>query len=193
MPKPASSSPGAIPDAHRWVRVWDPFVRLFHWSLVASFVVAWLSRHNAEAIHYWAGFAAAGLVALRVIWGLIGTRYARFTQFIHGPRAVLAYLRAIAAGNEPRFVGHNPAGGAMIIALLAGMAGTAVTGWMMTTDAFWGVAWVGRLHELCADALLLLVLMHIGGVVLASFRHRESLIGAMIFGRKRAPEADDIS
>ena len=103
------------------VRVWDPLVRLFHWSLVLSFTVAWLSANSWENLHNWAGYAAGGLVVARVGWGFIGTPYARFTQFVRPPGTVLAYLKAILKGSEPRYVGHNPAGGAMILALLAAM------------------------------------------------------------------------
>jgi cytochrome b len=192
MPKPARTE-AVTPDARQPVRVWDIVVRVFHWSLVLSFVVAWLTRHGSEDIHHLAGYAAAGLVALRVAWGVAGTHYARFAQFSRPPQTVLRYLGDIATGREARYLGHNPAGGAMILVLLAMMAGTAGTGWMMTTDQFWGVDWVGKLHERLADGLLILVLLHIAGVVLASVRHRENLVGAMFTGRKRAAEPGDVS
>lgn len=155
-------------------RVWDPLVRLFHWSLVASFVVAWLTRHSSEDVHHFAGYAAAGLIAIRLVWGFLGTRYARFSQFVRHPMTVVQYLGDMLAGREARYIGHNPAGGIMIIVLLVAVSGTAVTGWMMTTDAYFGVEWVAHLHERIADALLLLVLAHIGGVVFSSVRHRSS-------------------
>ena len=192
MPKPVRAEPKS-PGAHLPVRVWDIFVRLFHWSVVLSFVVAWLTRHGSEDIHHLAGYAAAALVALRVVWGVVGTHYARFAQFTRPPRAVLGYLGDIATGREARYLGHNPAGGAMILLLLALLAGTAGTGWMMTTDQFWGVDWVSKLHERLADGLLVLVLLHIAGVVLASVRHRENLVRAMVTGRKRAAEPGDVS
>ncbi len=167
------------------VRVWDPFVRLFHWALVLSFAVAWLSSHSWEQLHDLAGYAAAALALSRVCWGVCGTRYARFSQFVRSPRIVLGYLAAIAKGNEARYIGHNPAGGAMVVALLLAMGSTAFTGWMLTTDAFWGVEWLQRLHNVLAHGILVLVLLHLAGVTLASFRHRENLVGAMIFGQKR--------
>ena len=175
------------------VRVWDLFVRLFHWALVASFAAAWLTRHGNEDIHHLAGYAAAALVGLRVVWGLVGTHYARFRQFTRGPLTVLSYLRDIATGREARYIGHNPAGAAMILALLIAMAGTALTGWMMTTDQFWGVEWVGKTHERLADGLLILVALHVAGVIVASIRHRENLVRAMFTGRKRAADAGDVS
>ena len=174
-------------------RVWDPVVRLFHWSLVACFVLAYLTRHDSETIHHLAGYAAGGLVTLRIVWGLLGTRYARFSQFVRHPATVLSYLRDIATGREARHIGHNPAGGAMVLALIAAMLATATSGWMMTTDRWWGVEWVGTLHAYSAHVLVLLVLLHLAGVALASLRHRENLVRAMVTGRKRPPEKGDVA
>ena len=174
-------------------RVWDPLVRLFHWSLALSFTVAWLSANSWENVHIWAGFAAGGLIVLRLVWGVIGSPYARFTQFIRSPEAIIEYLKAIATGNEVRYVGHNPAGGAMIVALILGMGATAFTGWLLTTDAFWGVRWAQHLHNLSADGLLLLIVLHLAGVALASYRHRENLIRGMISGAKRAAQPGDVA
>ena len=173
------------------VKVWDPLVRVFHWGLVLSFAVAWLSADDGRALHQWAGYAAGGLIALRLVWGLLGTRYARFRQFVRSPSAILRYLGDIVTGRESRYVGHNPAGGAMIIALLVTLGAVATTGWMMTTNQFYGYEWVEDVHEVLANALLWLVGLHIAGVVLASLRHRENLVLAMVTGSKRAPEADD--
>lgn len=197
MPRPARTERGvsAPADAHRstpTMRVWDPLVRIFHWSLVTSFAVAWLSRHGSEPLHDGAGYLAAGLVLVRVLWGALGTPYARFSQFVRGPRVVLRYLRAILGGREARHIGHNPAGGAMVLVLMAGMAATVLTGWMMTTDAWFGVAWVQAVHGLIAHGMLLLVALHVGGVVLACLRHRENLVAAMITGRKRKAAAGDV-
>lgn len=191
MQKPVKSKPH--PDAHFPMRVWDPVVRIFHWAVVTCFAVAWLSAHSADTIHHLAGYTALGLVAIRIIWGFLGTDYARFSQFVRHPSAVFGYLKAIAKGNESRYVGHNPAGGAMVVTLILTMGGTAATGWMMTTDRFWGVSWVGELHSFLAHGLIVLVALHLGGVLLASYRHRENLIGAMISGRKRSPGPSDIS
>jgi cytochrome b len=175
------------------VKVWDPAVRIFHWSLVASFAVAWLSGDELERLHIWAGYAAAALVAFRLIWGLAGSRYARFVQFVRAPGDVADYLGDMARGRERRYLGHNPAGAAMIVALIAGLIGVCVTGWMYTIDAFWGVEWVEETHEVLANALLILVGLHVAGVVVASLRHHENLIRAMVTGRKRGPSAEDIT
>lgn len=175
------------------VRVWDPLVRIFHWSLAAGFLVAWLSAEEWEALHLWAGYAAAGLVAFRLLWGLVGPRSARFGQFVKAPAGVRAYLGAMLRGRERRHLGHNPAGGAMIVALLGGLAGLCLTGWLYTTDAFWGVEWVEAAHETLANLLLALVGLHLAGVLWASLRHRENLARAMVTGRKRAAGPGDVA
>jgi cytochrome b len=175
------------------IRVWDPYVRTFHWTLALCFAVAWLSGEGPETLHNLAGYAAGALVLGRVAWGFLGTGYARFSQFVRSPAAVVDYLKSIAAGSERRFIGHNPAGGAMIVVLLAALAATAATGWMMTTDAFWGSTSLQRLHSTLAHGVLLLVLAHLGGVALASLRHRENLVRAMVAGDKRAPGPGDVA
>ena len=175
------------------IRVWDPFVRAFHWALALSFAVAWLSAEHHEALHDAAGYVAGALVAARVVWGFVGPGYARFSQFVRPPETVVDYLGAIAKRSERRFVGHNPAGGAMIVVLLAAMAGAAVSGWLLTTDAFWGSTGALRAHSLLAHGVLLLVALHLGGVALASLRHRENLVRAMVIGVKRAAGPGDVA
>lgn len=172
------------------VKIWDPLVRVFHWSLVASFAVAWISAEEWKDLHYWAGYAAGSLIAFRLVWGLIGPRYARFTQFVKSPAAVAGYLGDMVKGCERRHLGHNPAGGLMILALLVTMGAVGFTGWLSTTDAYWGVEWVEEAHETLASILLGLVGLHVLGVVVASLRHRENLVRAMWTGRKKAPATD---
>jgi len=124
---------------------------------------------------------------------ILGTPYARFHQFVRRPADIMRYLIAMLSGREARYLGHNPAGGAMVVALIATMSATALTGWMMTTDTYFGVEWVGRSHALFAHGLLLMVFLHIAGVALASFRHSENLVRAMVTGRKRKAEAEDVA
>lgn len=193
IPQRAAWEPGHADNSSTSVKVWDLFVRVFHWSLVASFAIAFLTGDEMEALHIWAGYAAAGLGTLRLVWGLIGTKYARFTQFVRSPASVLRYMRDIATGREARYVGHNPAGGAMVVALLAMLVGLSVTGILMTTPAYWHSEVLEEIHEVIANLTLGLVLLHIAGVALASIRHHESLVHAMITGRKRAPEGDDVA
>ncbi|WP_374307033.1 cytochrome b/b6 domain-containing protein [Dongia sp.] len=175
------------------VKIWDPLVRVFHWSLVASFAIAWISAEEWNDLHQWAGYAAGALIGFRLLWGLVGTRYARFAQFVRSPGTVAGYLKDILTGRERRYLGHNPAGGMMIVALMLCMAALCVTGWLYTTDAFWGEEWVEETHELLANLLLALVGLHVGGVLVAGFRHRENLVRAMVTGRKRAPGTGDVT
>ena len=174
---------GATPPAK--IKVWDPFVRLFHWSLVASFVVAYATGDEIEKVHVVAGYTIAGLVAARILWGVIGPRYARFSNFVRPPGEVLHHIREMLLLRAPRYLGHNPSGGAMIIALLAALVGTCVTGYMMTTDAYWGTKWVEQVHKFFANTTVGLVAAHILGVLVASFEHRENLVASMVTGRKR--------
>lgn len=214
---------GMETDGPGKVRVWDPLVRVFHWALVAAFAIAWISADELQPLHEIAGYAVAGLVAFRLVWGFVGSRYARFAQFLRGPGDTLAYLGDMARGKERRYLGHNPAGAAMIVALLATLSGTAFTGWLMeepdrvamlpdlpqVVAPAWadddgdeheygergegGNEMLEDLHESFANLMLLLVALHVGGVVLASFRHRENLARAMVTGDKRAPGPGDIA
>ena len=174
---------GARPPAT--VKVWDLFVRAFHWSLVALFATAYATGDEIEQVHIAAGYAIAALLALRIVWGFMGPTHARFSNFVRSPREVLVYLRDVALVRAPRYLGHNPAGGTMIIALIAMLIGTCVTGVMMTTDAFWGVKWVEVTHQALANGTLGLIVLHVIGVLVASFEHRENLVKAMVTGMKR--------
>lgn len=174
------------------VRVWDRFVRFFHWSLVASFFGAWLSRDDLRNLHEWLGWLALGLVAARIVWGFVGRGAARFDHFVPRPATLRAYLLAMRRGREPRHLGHNPAAAVMILFLLAAVVGIGGTGWMMTLDRWWGVEWVEELHEGLVELTLIAVALHVAAAVFESWRHRENLILAMFTGRKRAgPEAAD--
>jgi cytochrome b len=182
---------GAMPPAT--VKVWDPFVRIFHWSLVGLFAFAFLTGDEWQQPHELAGYAIAGLVAARIVWGFVGSRHARFSTFVRSPNQVFRFLSATARFSAPRYLGHNPAGAAMILALLAAIGVIATTGYMMTTDAYWGVEWVEEVHELAAWGALGLIALHLAGVVAASLEHSENLVRAMVTGRKRAPGADDVA
>ncbi len=167
------------------IRVWDPLVRIFHWSLVVGIAAAWITSEGLDQAHELIGYGVAILITIRSIWGFAGTKYARFSQFVKGPRATLEYLGQMVRGKAPRYLGHNPAGAAMIVMLLTTITITLVTGWMMSLDAFWGVEWVEELHEIVANTVLILVAFHVAGVIHASVVHRESLVKAMITGVKR--------
>ena len=178
------------------IRVWDPLVRVLHWTLAGAVATAWVSGHwppsHFDAWHHGAGYVAAAAVALRLIWGFAGRGHARLGQFVRGPRAVLAYARALRAGQEPRYVGHNPLGGWMVLLLWASAAALVLTGWLYTTDWLWGYEWLSDLHADLAWLIATLVIGHLGGVVVTSWRHRENLIAAMFSGSKRAADGTDV-
>lgn len=165
------------------VRVWDPVVRLFHWTLVAAFATAFLAEEGGR-LHDAAGYVVLGLIGLRLIWGIVGPVHARFANFVPAPAQLVGYLRSVVQGRPERYLGHNPAGGAMIVLLLAAVLCAAGSGWLMITDRFWGVPWVEEVHETSAWLALALIGVHVLGVLVSSLLHRENLVRAMITGTK---------
>lgn len=185
------------------VKVWDLFVRVFHWSLVAGFFTAYLVEDELLGLHVWAGYLALSLVLLRLVWGFVGPAHARFADFVFAPSVVLGYLKQVLTLRAPRYLGHNPAGGAMILALLASILLTGLTGlvlygaevpgvWMSDVSAALGIQGEAgaetfeEVHEFFANLTLLLVAVHVAGVAVESLLHRENLVRAMFTGRKRA-------
>jgi cytochrome b len=166
------------------VRVWDIAVRLFHWSLVASVTATYLLSEQ-RSLHRKLGYIVLVLIGFRLIWGLIGTHHARFASFIPGPRRLISYLCDIALRREARHLGHNPAGAAMIVALLVTLTAVAVTGYMMGMDRYFGQDWVEHTHKVLVNGLIGLIILHLAGVVTASLRHRENLVVAMVTGLKQ--------
>jgi cytochrome b len=164
------------------VKVWDLFVRLSHWFLLSVLVLTWYLRGQW---HEWLGYLAVAIVSLRVLWGFVGSPYARFSQFVQSPKSTWQYGKQVIVGQEPRHIGHNPLGAWMILALLFNVLALGLTGWLYTTDRFWGVEWMERLHEGLANSLYLLAFVHVCGVLMASWRHRENLLTAMLHGKKR--------
>jgi cytochrome b len=167
------------------VRVWDPLVRVGHWLLALSVLGAWVTRHLPGAWHERLGYLALAIVVIRFVWGWCGPRHARFEDFTRGPRATWNYASAVLQRREPATLGHNPLGGWMVIVLLLMTALVAASGWLYTTDRYWGVEWVDVLHGTSTNVLLLLVAVHVTGVAYASWRHRQNLVGAMLHGWKR--------
>lgn len=181
----------------REIRVWDPLVRLIHWSLAACILINAVSE-GEDDLHMWIGYAAAGLVAIRLAWGLIGPRPARFASFPPNPRAALAHLRAMLPGQgrapgDTRGVhlSHNPAGALMVYNIWGTVAVIAATGYMMGTMRFFGIDWVEELHELAFDWLLVSIALHVGGVLYDGWRTRVPLVRAMVTGTKRLPDRTD--
>ena len=169
-----------------WVAVWDLPLRLFHWALVLCVAIDLILKSGTR-LHVLAGFTVFALISFRLIWGLVGPQYARFSGFIYGPRAVQDYLVRLTARKPVRYLGHNPLGGWMIIALLGVLAVAAATGALIETARFAHSHRLKELHENVASLLYFLVPLHVLGVVASSIAHRENLIEAMITGRKRAP------
>ncbi len=187
------------------VKVWDPLIRIFHWTLVIGFTVAYLTGDELTTIHIWSGYLIAGLLLVRLLWGFIGTKHARFRDFIYPPREVAAYLKSLVSGKSRRYLGHNPAGGVMVLLLLTSLVLTTGSGLMMLQstqgslipppvsqsgwfadddDEFEGGEVLEEVHEFFANLTLLLVILHIAGVVVSSRLHHENLVRAMITGKK---------
>ena len=166
------------------IRIWDAPVRVFHWLLVLSFVGAYLTAESEvwRLVHVTLGYTLGGLLAFRLVWGVIGTRYARFSSFVRGPGAVIQYLKAIKAKQPEHHLGHNPAGAVAIVLLMLLGLGITATGYITYNDL--GPGWVGELHDLLANAMVLVIIGHLVGVVTASLQHKENLVRSMVTGFK---------
>ncbi len=190
FPADAATAPAAA--SGRRILVWDMPVRVFHWLMVLSFAGAWITAESERwrLLHVTLGYTMAGLVAFRLVWGLIGTKHARFADFVRGPRAVARYLGALLRGQPEHHVGHNPAGALAIVAMLALAAVLTFSGWAAYNEVF-GDA-LEDLHEGAANAMMAIVLVHVAGVAIASWMHRENLVGAMFSGHKVGAPQDGI-
>lgn len=173
------------------VQVWDPIVRLFHWTVVAGCAIN-LVLENGRWLHRAVGYGVAAAVAIRLVWGLVGHGHARFADFVPRPATLILYLRQFFAHRAPRYIGHNPAGSIMIIALLGLLVAVSVSGWMLGLDRYFGDEHLEELHEGSAIAILTLAGIHVLAAVVESVRHRENLIKSMITGRKRRPTGTDV-
>jgi cytochrome b len=185
MVAPSETMEGETLQNPSRVRVWDPVVRLFHWTVVAGCILNLAVFTDGKGAHRWIGYAVALALVIRVVWGFVGTRYARFSEFVPGPSALLSYLKALALGRAPRFLGHNPAGAVMMLALMALLAAVSLTGWLLTLDAGFGNEALEEFHEALAYAILPLVALHVAAALFESWKHGENLVGSMITGRKR--------
>ncbi|HKJ77306.1 MAG TPA: cytochrome b/b6 domain-containing protein [Gammaproteobacteria bacterium] len=184
-------------------RVWDLFVRTFHWVVVVGFFTAYFTEDDLMGLHIWAGYTVLSLVILRVVWGFVGSDHARFRDFLYAPGTILGYLKDFVTFRNRRYLGHNPAGGAMIVLLLVSLLATGFTGLVMfgaeggggvlreLAGAVGALGEAGEetfeeLHEFFANFTLFLAVLHIIGVVVESLVHRENLARAMVTGRKRS-------
>jgi cytochrome b len=182
------------------VPIWDPLVRYGHWVLAVAFLIAYLTEDDLLTVHVWAGYVVGIVLLVRIAWGLIGTQHARFGDFLYSPRESLTYLFDTLKGRAKRYLGHSPTGAPMVFALLISLALTTGSGLLVyaydkhagplagmvaadvseSVEDFWE-----ETHEVLANLTLLLVVLHIAGVGLASFSHKENLIRAMVTGKKR--------
>jgi cytochrome b len=208
----------------RLIKVWDPFVRIFHWSLFAAVIFQFVTGEESPHLHVKCGFFIILLLLARIIWGFIGSKHARFTDFVYPPKDILAYIAGLFKRDPKHYMGHNPAGGAMVIILLVVLLLTAVTGLKAygvegkgplahqtagmipnayadeedheedeyetdehshapeagEGDEFWE-----EMHKSLANVLLFLIGLHVIGVVVSGYIHKENLILAMITGKKK--------
>ena len=184
---PAQSGTPAADPPRQGVRVWDIAVRGFHWLLVATFTLNAFMTDAESALHHWIGYVVVGLVGLRLVWGMVGTRFARFRSFPPSVSGAMQQLREIATGETRPHVGHTPLGALMIYNLLATMLLIGLSGWMMTTDAYWGVDWVEALHEALVTWAEICVVLHVGAVICETRRTGVNLPRAMVTGVKDMP------
>jgi len=212
----------------REVKVWDPLVRVFHWFLVLAFAISYLTGDEWDdwgSVHEISGYLILGLIVFRIIWGVVGSQYARFSDFLYSPKVVFAYLKSLLTTHPKHYLGHNPAGGCMVILLLVSILAISITGLKLLAvehnegplaqvsiqlpslisvaearkmpgntmdenagqekgDEFWK-----EIHEFFANFTLFLVIVHILGVVVSSYLHKENLARAMVTGKK--PIHDD--
>lgn len=173
------------PETGRSLRIWDPFVRLFHWSVAAVFMANYFWLDGDDTPHQWAGYALGGLVIARIAWGFLGPRRARFADFFPTPSRLRAYRQRLRNRDHDPAQGHDPAGGLMILALLLMLAVIAVSGWIQTWDRFWSIGWPETLHQWASDITIALVVLHVLGVILMERLTRLPLIGPMVTGKRR--------
>lgn len=183
----------------KMIKVWDPFIRLFHWTLVSAFLIAYVTEEDFLTPHVWAGYLVLALIVVRILWGFIGPSYARFSSFVFAPRKIIGFLKDTLSFKAKRYLGHNPAGGAMILLMLVSLILTTVTGIAIygieenagplaatlgSAGEFWE-DFFEETHEFLANFSVFLVVVHVAGVIIESFLHQENLVRAMVDGKKR--------
>ncbi len=183
MASEASDSQATTPDR---IAVWGLPVRIFHWALVLCVILNFFVLEEGRRQHRWVGYAASGLVLFRGVYGFLSPRvYERFETFWPTRKSVLAYLKLLREGRQPRTLSHNPLAALMMMALCALVLLLGLSGWMMSWDRFWGEEWLEDLHGLLANALITLSALHAVAALVEGYRHKENLVASMIHGRKR--------
>ena len=174
------------------IKVWDPVVRITHWTVVLGVFANLTVLRESSDIHQIVGYVVFGAVSCRIAWGLLATGHARFSSFAPTPKKVSEYLGAMRERKEPRYIGHNPAGSLMMLGLIFLLLLISATGWMMSLDQFWGVKWVEEVHETVANIIIGAVVLHVLAAVYVSFKHHENLPLSMVTGRKRRAAQGDV-
>lgn len=187
-----TTNPVSGRSSARDIAVWDPLVRLIHWSLALMILLNGAITEEESKLHEWVGYAALGLVAIRLLWAVIGPRQARFSAFPPNPASAIRHMRAVLHGDRRVHLSHNPLGALMAYNLWLTVIALGVTGYMMTTIQYFGVDWVEEAHELAFNWLILSVALHVAGVAFDSWRSGVNLVRAMVNGRKHIPEGTEV-
>lgn len=174
------------------IRVWDPLVRLIHWGLALTILLNGTFIDEESDLHEWIGYTAVGLIGIRLIWGLIGTRHARLSSFPPNPVAAIRYLISLSKGDKTVHLSHNPLGALMVYNIWVTVLFLGATGYMMSTIWFFGVEWVEEVHEVAFNWLLASIMLHVGGVIFESWRTGVPMIRSMVDGRKRVPDGKQV-
>jgi len=185
MNKPMSNAVGATGKLRQMILVWDMPVRVFHWLLVICFAGAWLTSESErlQMIHYAFGYTACLLVLIRLVWGVIGTRYARFSQFLKSPKAVLGHFMAMLRGHPHHDVGHNPAGGLVMVALMLLILVIGLSGYLSVKEVLGDFA--GEIHESVSSLALAIVILHVLAAIIMSLLEKQNLVRSMVNGKKQ--------
>lgn len=176
----------------RNIMVWDPLVRLIHWSLAIAIILNGAIVDEESSLHEWIGYFAVGLIGVRLIWGLIGSSHARFSAFPPNPVAAIRHLVALSRGDKTVHLSHNPIGALMVYNIWLTVFLLGITGYMMGTIMFFGIDWVEEAHEMAFNWLVFSIILHIGGVMFDTWRTGVPIVSAMINGKKRIPEDSPI-
>jgi cytochrome b len=180
------------------IKVWDSIVRLFHWSLVITYSVSFFTQEEDYDLHLIAGYTVLGLVIARIFWGFAGTRYARFSNFVKSPVTVTRHIFSVLQNKSDRYIGHNPAGGMMILALIIVLLVITISGVALdaaenragplgTTTLFYYTDTIAEIHNIATNISLGLVALHLAGIFYGVVVLKEKLISAMITGKKSMP------
>lgn len=164
--------------------IWDPLVRLFHWSLALAFLLNYAVLEEGETAHEWVGYYCLAILAVRIFWGFVGSHNARFASFFPTREGIRHHLGLLRQGRIEAHDGHNPVGGLMVLALMSAVLLTGLSGWMLQLDVFWGEDWAEEIHEFFANLSMALVLVHVGAVLLLSWLGPVNLVRTMLTGRR---------